>query len=102
MEASNLQLCEYCLHILGRIRPGNHEHHVFGRHNSVTIRMCYEHHSEAYHTEGRITREMIVERILVPYHWNGEDRSSDYVHVSKARRIQADRGTDLSSCLDNS
>lgn len=60
--------CEWCMFIEDRLRPGNHEHHVFGRHHDVTIRLCQHHHSEVYHSEGRITRQDIVDKILIPYH----------------------------------
>lgn len=82
--------CEWCLYVLERLRPGNHSHHVFGRHNPVEIPMCQHHHSESYHTGGRITRQDIVEKILIPHHWEGEDRSAAFTRWTKPTRVPTD------------
>lgn len=86
-----LYYCEWCLYVLKRLRPGHHPHHVFGKHNPVTIRLCHEHHMKTYHAEGRITRLDIVEKILIPHYWNGEDRSATFAQVSKASRLSQNR-----------
>lgn len=70
--------CQWCLFVLGQIRPGNHSHHVFGRHNPIKIPLCQHHHSESYHSEGSITRQDIIDKILIIHHWNGEDLSGAY------------------------
>lgn len=75
--------CVWCLYVLGRVRPGNHQHHVFGRHYGLTIPMCQHHHSESYHSEGSITRQDIIDKVLVPHYWNGEDKSGAFT-----RRIE--------------
>lgn len=87
MQDQRYLYCEWCLRILHRIRPGNHEHHVFGRHNPVTIRLCHEHHMQTYHSEGKITRQDIIDKILVPFCWDGVDKSATFARVPEARRL---------------
>jgi len=82
--------CEWCLYVLGQLRPGNHGHHVFGKHNPVVVRMCQHHHSESYHSGGRITRQEIIDKILVPYYWNGEDQSGTYTRRIELARVSED------------
>ena len=83
--------CLWCLYVLGRVRPGNHSHHVFGRHNPVEIPMCQHHHSESYHSEGSITRQDIIDKVLIPFFWGGEDLSATFTRWVKPTRISADR-----------
>lgn len=77
--------CEWCMYVVGKLRPGIHEHHVFGRHNDVVIRLCQEHHSHSYHSAGAITRQDIIDKILIPHYWGQEDRSGKYTATNPSR-----------------
>lgn len=82
--------CVWCLYVLRRLRPGNHQHHVFGRHNALTIPLCQHHHSESYHTGGRITRQDLIDKILIPYRWGGEDFSAAHTGRIEPRGVSED------------
>jgi len=81
--------------VLNRIRPADHEHHVFGRHNPVTVDLCHRHHMDLYHYSGRITRAMIVKYILVPYFWGRRDLSATYATRDDTARAFQKRRKDL-------
>lgn len=72
--------CQWCLIVLDRLRPATDAHHIFRPRNQYDeadyiISLCHEHHLRDRHISGKLTDQDIIDRVMIPYIWNGEDRS---------------------------
>lgn len=70
--------CQWHLVVLDSIRPGNHAHHLFRPRSlydeeQYIVSLCPECHSGLRHTKGALTDQMLIEQVMIPYIWNGED-----------------------------
>jgi hypothetical protein len=70
--------CQWHLVVWGMLRPGVHGHHLFRPRNlyddpKYIITLCEECHSGARHTTGSLTDQMLIEQVMIPYIWGGEN-----------------------------
>lgn len=71
-------ICQWHLVVLEVTRPGSHGHHLFRPRSlyddeKYIVTLCDECHAGERHTSGRLTDRMLVERVMIPYIWGGDD-----------------------------
>ncbi len=71
--------CQWHLVFYGVLRPGSQGHHLFRPRKDYDkpeyiVTLCEECHAGARHTSGGLTDQMLIEQVMIPYIWGGEDR----------------------------
>lgn len=72
--------CMWHLVFWGVLRPGTDGHHLFRPRDKYDekkyiITLCHECHLAARHTKGELTDQMLIDEVMIPYIWGGEDLS---------------------------
>lgn len=70
--------CQWHLVVMSVLRQGNHAHHLFRPRQKYDYRqyivtLCPECHSGLRHTKGTLTDRMLIEQVMIPYIWDGQD-----------------------------
>jgi hypothetical protein len=70
--------CQWCLYVLERLTIATDAHHIFRPRKDYDrpeyiISLCHEHHLGDRHTKGTLTDEDIIQRLMIPWIWCGED-----------------------------
>lgn len=80
--------CQWCLVVLERIRDATDAHHIFRPRSDYDmadyiVSLCHEHHLRDRHISGKLTDKDIIDRVMIPYIWNGEDRTPKGAQFSR-------------------
>jgi hypothetical protein len=70
--------CQWHLLVWEQLRDGSDSHHLFRPRKlydetQYIVTLCHECHLGLRHSKGAITDRDIIERVMIPYIWNGED-----------------------------
>jgi len=70
--------CQWCLYVLERLTIATDAHHIFRPRSDYDetkyiISLCHEHHLGDRHTKGTLTDNDIIQRVMIPWIWGGED-----------------------------
>ena len=96
-------LCQWCLVMLERITPASDAHHLFRPRDKYDqpeyiVSLCHEHHLGGRHIKGTITDQDLIDQIMIPYIWKGDDltprraRYSDHKNVRRVQEFRAPSG----------
>lgn len=82
--------CQWCLVVLERLTPATDAHHIFRPRNDYDrpeyiISLCHEHHLGYRHIKGTITDQDIIDKVMIPYIWQGENLTPKRARFSRPK-----------------
>lgn len=86
--------CQWCLIVLERFRDATDAHHIFRPRDQYDkadyiVSLCHEHHLRDRHISGKLTDQDLIDKVMIPYIWNGEDRTPPGARFSQYKDNRA-------------
>lgn len=80
--------CQWCLVVMERFRDATDAHHIFRPRTQYDkadfiISLCHEHHLRDRHISGKLTDQDLINQVMIPYIWDGEDRTPQGARFSQ-------------------